>query len=316
MQKNNIPITLKLNSTSLLIPCYNASRYIDSFLKHINELNLGFDEIIFYDDASTDDTVSKLENNNQKVIIGQTNKGPGYARNQLAKAAKSNFIHFHDIDDEFNPNFLDLVNFKLNERDYDVIIGFADWIDEKTRKSQILWEYNIDEINLDKLGYFISHPLGIINTVYKKKIFYQSGGFNQDLLCWEDADLHVKLAALNVNFGLINEVIAYSIRHNNGVSQNQKKCWHCRLNFLAIYLKQYPNHKNIIAKQIVIAISQLIQLHDYKKASKGILLLNKINQLEELSSNFLIKKVLKTGFPALPILVFKNKVLRLLSNFK
>lgn len=305
-----------MNTISLLVPCFNAEKYITTFLKNISLLTKSFDEVIFYDDCSTDNTVALLIENNQKVIKGYTNMGPGYARNKLAENATCQYIHFHDIDDEFNPNFLDLVGFKIKEKEYDVIIGFADWIDEKTRKSQILWKYNIGEINLDKIGYFISHPLGIINTIYKTKIFYQSGGFNQDLLCWEDADLHVKLAAFDVDFGLISEVIAYSVRHSNGVSQNQKKCWNCRLNFLAIYLNQYPTHKILIAKQIAHAIMQLIQLRDYKQASIGVHLLKKINHLEELSPNILIKKIIKTGFPALPLLVFKNKVLSLLINFK
>lgn len=303
-----------MNSISLLVPCYNAENYILPFLKNLSLLNQKFAEVLFYDDCSTDNTVSLLLQNNQKIIKGISNKGPGFARNKLSENATCQYIHFHDIDDEFNPNFLDLINCKIKEEDFDVIIGYADWIDENTRKSIILWKYNIDQINHDKLSYFLTHPLGIINTVYKKDIFNKSGGFNEEIKCWEDTDLHVKMAALNANFGVINKVIAFSIRHNSGISKNQSKCWYCRLNFLTQYVNLYPSYKTIIASQIAISIHHLIELRSYKYAIKGIHQLKKINHLRSITPNHHLQKLLNFGFPPLIILIFRFYSIKYLSK--
>jgi glycosyltransferase involved in cell wall biosynthesis len=230
-----------MSSHSLLVPCYNAVRYIDSFLEQIDKLSVKFDEILFYDDASTDGTFDALQNKGLKVIKGTKNMGPGFARNRLAAEAEKNYIHFHDIDDEMAPNFLQLINEKLALAESDVILGYADWIDFHTRKSLILWKYNQQELLKDPLSYFIKHPLGIINTVYKKSTFLSIGGFNEEIKCWEDADLHVRFAAANASFQVIDSTIAWSLRHNDGISNDQQMCWICRLDFLENYLNNYSH---------------------------------------------------------------------------
>lgn len=226
-------------SVSLLIPCYNAAAYIKPFLEHVAKLKQSFNEVIFYDDASTDNSAGLLTSKGFKVIRGEINKGQGHARNRLAEAASCSYIHFHDIDDELNPAFLQLVNTKIKDINADVVLGNADWIDAKTRQAIIEWRYNEVELVKNPLAYFISNPLGIINTVYKKYFFLKVNGFNEEIKCWEDADLHIRLADAGATFAVIDHVLAYSLRHNNGVSQDQLWCWNCRLKFIKLYLKTY-----------------------------------------------------------------------------
>jgi len=156
---------------ALLVPCYNAAAYIDKFLENVASLTVKFDEVIFYDDGSTDKTAQLLLAKQLNVIQGEVNKGPGYARNKLAESASSPYIHFHDIDDEFNPEFLQLVKRRMALGQNEVVLGNADWLDASTRELVIKWRYNEAEIQNGPLTYFISHPLGIINTVYRRDFF-------------------------------------------------------------------------------------------------------------------------------------------------
>jgi len=118
-------------------------------------------------------------------------------------------------------------------------LGYADWLDIWSRNLLIRWQYDEQEIKADPLTYFITYPLGVINVVYNRDAFNTAGGFNTDINCWEDADLHVKLAANKASFAVINQVIAYSLRHDKGISNNQTRCWNCRLIFLEQYLAKY-----------------------------------------------------------------------------
>jgi glycosyltransferase involved in cell wall biosynthesis len=232
---------------ALLVPCYNAENYIDKFLNNISNLHRPFDEIIFYDDGSLDSTYKVLISNGLRVIKGGINRGPGFARNRLAEAANSSHIHFHDVDDEFNSAFLELVDGVFEQYEVDVVLGNADWIDAESRTPIIRWRYDAGEIRQNPLMYFISHPLGIINTVYKKEAFLKVNGFNESIKCWEDADLHVRLAACGTSFGVVDNVLAYSLRHNHGISTDQLWCWDCRLKFIKNYLN---NFRDIIPDQI------------------------------------------------------------------
>lgn len=233
-----VPNNLRIKF-ALLVPCYNAAGYIDLFLDNLSKLDTPFDEIIFYDDASTDNTYQLLKSKSCNVIKASENRGPGYARNRLAEAATCPYIHFHDIDDEFNPQFLSLVNEKLEHHPYDIVLGNADWVDQASRNVLIKWRYHQDKIINNPIAYFISNPLGIINTVYNRQFFLQENGFNEEIKCWEDADLHIRLAAAGAKFEVIDEVLAYSVRHSNGISRNQQWCWQCRLKFIKLYLEKY-----------------------------------------------------------------------------
>jgi len=241
--------------------------YADKFIRHLSNLKKPFDEVIFYDDASTDDTAQFLTKAGFDVIRGETNKGPGYARNRLAEKATCEYIHFHDIDDEFNPKFLELIDEKVAESSADIIAGQADWIDESTRNVIIKWQYKQADINPDPIEYFIAHPLGIINTVYKKEKFLKVSGFSESIKCWEDADLHVRLAAFGATFAIVDEVLAFSLRHNNGISNNQKWCWECRLKFLENYKIQLgATHQHVIGAEFEKTANSLFQYGKFSKA--------------------------------------------------
>jgi len=260
---------------SLLIPCYNASAYFDLFIKHIEALNIVFDEIIFYDDASSDNTAQLILSKGYRLIQGNENKGPGFARNRLAEAATGDYIHFHDVDDEFHPNFLTWIKAKTTSSQADVILGHADWLDSATRTPQICWRYNEAEINVDTIGYFITHPLGVINVTYKRQAFLKVNGFDEKQRCWEDADLHVRLAAAGASFSVIDEILAYSIRHGNGISNDQKACWHCRLNFLNQYAQKYSDriNKDLLTGELKKVQNAFINIGDFKQL-KNILIFN------------------------------------------
>jgi glycosyltransferase involved in cell wall biosynthesis len=288
-----------MTGLSLLIPCYNAEKYISIFLEHLKELSVDFDEIIFYDDYSSDNTVKLLHDSGHKVIRGNVNEGPGFARNRLAEEAKYDYIHFHDIDDKFNPEFLPIVSRLLEQSDSDVIVGSAHWIDSKTEEIIIKWEYDQASIEKDSIGYFLSNPLGIINTIYKKTLFAKSGGFDEQLRCWEDADLHVKLAISGAKFSVTKEVLAYSLRHNNGISQDQNWCNECRLEFLKKYLNQLPPHyESVILSQLGKCALQFYYAASIKKLEECITIGRKYGYTLPDTNNPILKFLKKSPLPS------------------
>ena len=250
---------------SLLVPCFNAEKYISKFEKEISKLTSQFDEIIFYDDGSTDNTLGLLQKTKFKVVDGRVNHGPGYARNRLADLAKGDYIHFHDIDDEFNSDFLSLVKNNIEPTSPDVVIGYADWVDSDSRNTLIKWRYSQFELSKEPLSYLIANPVGIINCTFKKTAFKKINGFNEALKCWEDSDLNIRLAASGASFSVIAEVIAISIRHNNGISRNQQWCWACRLKFLRIYLHEYSKLVNtsVFVQELIKVKNAFINMGQY-----------------------------------------------------
>jgi glycosyltransferase involved in cell wall biosynthesis len=257
---------------ALLVPCYNAEPFIPNFTENLAQLDPPFDEVIFYDDCSTDDTIALLSARGFRVAEGKTNKGPGHARNRLAEMTGCDYIHFHDIDDEFNPAFLKLIKEKLAASPADIILGDADWVDPPSRAVIIRWHYSEDEILRDPLAYFMSHPLGVINTLYKRSSFLATDGFNEDIRCWEDTDLHIRMAAAGMVFGVIPQTLAYSLRFGDGISGDQSRCWCCRLKFLETYLNAYRHltGRRIFDTELEKAKNAFIRMYAYRELGEVI----------------------------------------------
>ena len=89
---------------SLLVPCHNAAAHLPRLWETVRAQAKPFDELICYDDASTDRTADVARTLGATVIRGDTNHGAAHARNRLWQAAHGEWVHFHDADDLLDPN--------------------------------------------------------------------------------------------------------------------------------------------------------------------------------------------------------------------
>lgn len=260
-------------SYAILVPCYNAEQYIEGFLENLSRQILPFDEVIFYDDASTDDTYNSLISNGCNVIKGDKNKGPGYARNQLATNCKSQWMHFHDIDDELEPDYLAKTSaIAESQPSVDVVLCNVDWHDAASRQVLFSWRYSHAAINENTIAYAIAHPIGGINGLYRKSKFIEAGGFTTEIRIWEDADLHVKLAESKARFYIIEEVLCRALRYSNSASANQHNGWLTRLDLLTSYAKRFNGRKEQIevGRQANLAASSFVLLGDPSAAARAL----------------------------------------------
>tara|TARA_B110000971_G_scaffold183129_1_gene190404 strand:- start:551 stop:1240 length:690 start_codon:yes stop_codon:yes gene_type:complete len=122
---------------SIIIPTYNEERYILQTLQKVNDQRSKFDlEIVISDDASTDQTISLLNNNQNlydKLINNKENQGKGSAlRNGFANCS-GDIIIIQDADLEYNPEeFSDLIEPFLKS-DADVVYG-SRFLGNKTKR--------------------------------------------------------------------------------------------------------------------------------------------------------------------------------------
>ncbi|MBY0396297.1 MAG: glycosyltransferase family 2 protein, partial [Thermoleophilia bacterium] len=93
------------DAVSLVIPAYNAERFIAGTLESALRQELQAREIIVVDDGSTDATAPLVEAFAPRGVrlIRQSNAGPGAARNAGIAAATSSHVMFLDADDLLFP---------------------------------------------------------------------------------------------------------------------------------------------------------------------------------------------------------------------
>jgi glycosyltransferase involved in cell wall biosynthesis len=85
---------------SIVIPTYNASRFIPGLMDSIFRQAVDDMEVIIVDDCSTDDTVSIARRYPVRIIQMEKNSGPARARNRGVEAATGDVIFFLDSDVE------------------------------------------------------------------------------------------------------------------------------------------------------------------------------------------------------------------------
>ena len=88
---------------SVIVPIYNAEKYLDRCIQSILRQNMDDIEIICVDDGSSDCSYDILKNYEQQykniIVIRQENQYAGVARNRGIEVARGEYIHFLDVDD-------------------------------------------------------------------------------------------------------------------------------------------------------------------------------------------------------------------------
>lgn len=95
-------------SVSVVIPCFNASRFLNATLESVFAQTYAVRELILVDDGSTDDSAGIAESYGPPVrVIRQSNQGESVARNRGMETACGDWIAFLDADDLWEPHKLE-----------------------------------------------------------------------------------------------------------------------------------------------------------------------------------------------------------------
>ena len=88
---------------SIIIPVYNAEKYLKCCLDSILNQSYKNLEIIIINDGSTDNSLKVIEeykkNDNRIILISQKNQGVSKSRNNGLELATGDYIMFIDPDD-------------------------------------------------------------------------------------------------------------------------------------------------------------------------------------------------------------------------
>ncbi|MDH6565158.1 hypothetical protein M2160_000179 [Streptomyces sp. SAI-117] len=115
---------------SIVVPVYNAGRYIDKCAPSLLRQTLGEDayEIVYVDDGSTDGSAERLEElaaeHAHVRVIHQENSGwPGKPRNVGVREARGEYVQFVDQDDELTPQALEVLYRMAGRNHSDIVLG-------------------------------------------------------------------------------------------------------------------------------------------------------------------------------------------------
>lgn len=112
---------------SVVIPMYNAEKFIAKCLTHLVHQTYKNLEILIINDGSTDNSEALCKewakSDKRIKIITQKNAGPSVASNYGLEIASGEWVHFHDHDDFVNLDYFEKMMNVAALTDVDILCG-------------------------------------------------------------------------------------------------------------------------------------------------------------------------------------------------
>ncbi|MFH1453394.1 MAG: glycosyltransferase [Armatimonadota bacterium] len=206
---------------SVIIPVYNAEKYIKRTIQSVLDQTYTDYEIIVVDDGSTDYSKEVLSSYGDKVrYFYQKNSGVSAARNRAIREAKGEYIALLDQDDLWYSQRLEKQIALLDKRpDTGIVYADCNYIDAEDKVLLRLFEKGrsysgkvFEQLAIDN---FIPIPTVLI----KKEILDKTGLFLEDYTFAEEYDLFLRIAR-NHNVEFIDEVLAGYRIHDTNLSKD------------------------------------------------------------------------------------------------
>lgn len=199
-RENTIP------KVSIIIPVYNAEKYLLRCLKSIEIQTLDDYEIICIDDGSTDKSLDMLiaysMQNCRVTVQTQSNSGAGIARNRGIDLARGVFVSFIDPDDEYPDEFtLEKLYETAICKNVDICGG-----------NMIVFEpnrvYRNEKITFNCEGYINycewQQQYGYTQFIYSRKLLIENGLSFPSYLRFQDPPFLVSVMSKAKKFYVIN----------------------------------------------------------------------------------------------------------------
>ena len=118
---------------SIIVPVYNAEKYIEKCVNSLRNQTLEDIEIILVDDSSTDSSLEickQMSINDSRIkVIHKANEGAGLARNTALSTASGEYIGFVDSDDFVELNMFKTLYEKMVQYSSDLVMSGVIFVD-------------------------------------------------------------------------------------------------------------------------------------------------------------------------------------------
>lgn len=202
---------------SIIIPIYNAEKYLKRCLDTVVNQTFKSLEIILINDGSTDDSLRIMNeykgNYNNVEIINQENSGQGEARNKGVSIAKGEYITFADADDWLSENYVEVLYDAIKKNNADISVCNMIMVMSRTFNEIKSVKFPRAELNGDNAVRDLlqdkelkSYPWG---KLYKKSIFIQNNIMFPARMFYEDLAIIFQAFYYSSKVTLVNEYCYY-----------------------------------------------------------------------------------------------------------
>ena len=203
-----------MSDISIIVPAYNAEKYIKTCLESLVNQTKKEIEIIVVNDGSTDKTekIIKSFKDDRIKYYKNTNHGLGYTRNFGIDKSNSDYIMFVDSDDYLRKDACDILYDKITNEYLDLVIcDFYRVYDTKVEEDRLISFKNTNLMDTPNLLSDIN--LSPWNKIYKSSLIKDNNiRFNEELK-YEDTPFVATILDKAKMIGKVDECLNYYVIH-------------------------------------------------------------------------------------------------------
>ncbi|MCT2562636.1 glycosyltransferase family 2 protein [Chryseobacterium herbae] len=209
---------------SILIAHYNNGKYFRDCYNSLISQTYGNWEVIIVDDASTDDSVERIEGIIQndsrfRIYRNAINQGCGYTKRECMKYAEGEICAYVDPDDALYPDALEKTAEEFAKTDITATYSQMMLCDENLNQEKIFASTK----QIYNSRYFFNCPTQFAHFfTFKKETYMKTSGINPLLKSAVDQDLYLKILE-HGSIKYIKEPLYLYRLHSNGISQQSFK---------------------------------------------------------------------------------------------
>lgn len=181
---------------SIVIPVYNRETYLLRTLDSVVNQTYRPLQLILVDNTSTDDSLNicyefqqKYRSDNFNIIVeAEDRQGASYARNKGLECCDSEYVYFFDSDDYMSSDFISTVLEEVIKKNLDVLAV-------KTKMQIGMHKERVRDFSYSEspIKQILMSMLSTVSAVYRTSFIKSIGGWNVDLLTWDDWELGTRV---------------------------------------------------------------------------------------------------------------------------
>lgn len=204
---------------SIVIPALNEERHLPGLLRSLRRQSFRPFEVIVSDAVGDDNTVGVAESFTEKFaqkgiplqVISKRKRNVSLTRNYGATASKGEYIVFFDADNVVASDYLEKLHTYIEHHDYPPFLTTAIEVDNVDVYGRMVKAY----INtLGHFGKYVQRPFAPgYNTILRRDIFDETGGFDPTVKIFEDYELTIRLHKKGYHLSFVPDAkIIFSMR--------------------------------------------------------------------------------------------------------
>jgi glycosyltransferase involved in cell wall biosynthesis len=219
-EKRPLDDALQRPAISVVLPTRNGARYLDQAIESIALQTFADWELIVVDDASSDDTPSKIEawcsrdDRIRALRLDENRKLPGALNEGFRRAAGEYFTWTSDDNWYAADAFARMWEILHSRPEVDVVYAAC-------------WEVDAAGTPIGELRAHAAEEIAAINCVgacflYRRDVDQALGGYREDLFLAEDYDFWLR-AFLEFRLEPLDEILYFYRRHDQSLTERQAR---------------------------------------------------------------------------------------------